>query len=126
MTFLEVSPDAEIDGGLFRMGHEINEGVDVTRDGEVKAPPAIHARLPDVTGFIVLLGSEGGVTKIADQESHAALKGPLDRPWRLRIALAEALGVVESHYEVVDCLRVVDDFPLRRERRRAATESNGP
>ena len=60
MTFLEVSPDAEIDGGLFRMGHEINEVVDITRDGEIKAPSAIHARLPDVTGFIVLLGSEEG------------------------------------------------------------------
>lgn len=43
--------------GSFRVGHDIDEVVRITDDGEVKAPPAIHAGLPDVAGLVVFFGS---------------------------------------------------------------------
>jgi hypothetical protein len=43
---------------------EVFQPVGVAYDLEVQAPVVIHASLPDVAGFVVFLGSEGGMMEI--------------------------------------------------------------
>jgi hypothetical protein len=34
--------------------------------------------LPDVAGFVVLLGAQGGVAEVVEKELELPIKGPLD------------------------------------------------
>ena len=79
------------------MGEQSEEAVGVTLDGEIQAPPAVDSGLPDVTGLIVLLGPEGGMAEILEQESDATVHRSLDRGRRLRVVLDETLSVGGPH-----------------------------
>jgi hypothetical protein len=46
---------------LFWVRDDVVEVVSITLDGEMKTPPSRDSGLPDITGFVVLLGAQGGV-----------------------------------------------------------------
>ena len=48
----------------FRMGHEVKEVIGIALDGEIEPPVIIDARLPDITRFVVFLGTQGRVAEI--------------------------------------------------------------
>ena len=82
---------------LFRMRHDIDEVVGIAVDAKIETPPAIHARLPDIIGFIVFLGTQRRMAEVVDEQGDPPIKGLLNLTWRALIAAAKAFGVVEVH-----------------------------
>jgi len=79
------------------MGNDGEELVSITLYREIKAPPPVHPGLPDATGLVVLLGTEGRVAKIANQKGDSSVKSPLNMRRSAFIASTEALGVEKLH-----------------------------
>ena len=50
------------------MRNDVADDIGVADDIEVEPPVPINPRLPDILGFIVLLGIEGGMAKIRRPE----------------------------------------------------------
>ena len=53
---------------------EVLQPVGVVHDLEVEAPIVVHASLPDVAGFVVFLGSEGGMVEILGENRSCLRK----------------------------------------------------
>ena len=51
-------------GVLFRVRGDILDDVAVALNGKIEAPTAVHARLPAIARFVVLLRVQGRVVKI--------------------------------------------------------------
>ena len=75
------------------MGDQIDKMVHVTLDFEIETPPPIDPGLPDVSRFIVLLGPQGRVAEVLEEEGDTAVNGAHYRfltffasLWRERIA----------------------------------------
>jgi hypothetical protein len=49
---------------LFGMRCDVKQIIGVAPDLKVKTPRPIHAGLPDIVSFVVLLGSQGGMAEI--------------------------------------------------------------
>jgi hypothetical protein len=60
--------------------HGTSHWLHVAFDAEITAPPPIDAGLPDVTGFVVLLGAKRGIAEVLEQESDAPVDGRLNPP----------------------------------------------
>jgi len=60
-------------------------------DLEIKAPPAGDARLPYVVGFIVLLGAQGRVAEVLEQQIEFPIERALDLEGRLGVFAGKAL-----------------------------------
>ena len=52
------------------MRNDVADDIGVADDIEVEPPVPINPRLPDILGFIVLLGIEGGMAKILLQRTE--------------------------------------------------------
>ena len=53
------------------MWDHVEQMIHVVFEAEIETPPPVNASLPDVAGFVVLLGSERGVPKVLDEEGDA-------------------------------------------------------
>lgn len=82
---------------LLRMWGDIDQLVRVALDPEIEAPPLIHPRLPEVTGFIVFLGAQGRMAEILEKELKFPVKRSLDGWGRGGVALDEALREARAH-----------------------------
>jgi hypothetical protein len=54
---------------------DLFQAVGVAHDLEIEAPVVVDARLPQIAAFIVLLGAEGRMLKIAGKKSKLLPKG---------------------------------------------------
>lgn len=79
------------------MREEGEEAVEVAFDGEIQAPPPVNPGLPDALGLVVLLGAQGGVAEILEQEADAAIHRLLDPRRSSRVVVEEALGIEGPH-----------------------------
>ena len=70
---------------------DVVEPVGVALDREVKPPPSRDPGLPEVARLVVLLGAQGGVAEVLEQELEFLVKGPLDGGWSAGVAADEAL-----------------------------------
>src|SRR5574341_457910 len=106
---------------LFRMGDQIDKMVHVTLDFEIETPAPIDPGLPDVPRFIVLLGPQGRMAEVLEEEGDTAVNGALDGRGGVRVACQEALGVDGAHYRFRSFFA-----SLWRERIASFAEENGP
>jgi hypothetical protein len=56
------------------MGSDFLHPVGISDDFEVEAPRAGHTGLPKVLAFVVLLGVQGGVAEILEQEQRLLVR----------------------------------------------------
>ena len=82
---------------LLRMVADAVETVLVVFNGEREPPIAIHARLPEAERFVVLFGSQGGMTEVLRQESDLLVEGLLHLRGRGSILPKELLRVPGGH-----------------------------
>lgn len=87
----------ELEEQLLGMRNDAEQVVEVSVDHEIEAPAPIHPGLPDVSGIVVLLGSERRMAQILHQETQLLVAARLNVGRSARIAPAEALGVEEAH-----------------------------
>jgi hypothetical protein len=52
------------------VGHDILNHADIVLDCEIKAPIVIHSGLPNILGFIVFLGVQRWMLKIACKKAN--------------------------------------------------------
>jgi hypothetical protein len=62
----------------FRVARDVLQDVGVVLDDEVETPILVDASLPPVFAFVVLLGAEGGVAEVLEQEQRLLVKRRLD------------------------------------------------
>jgi hypothetical protein len=86
------------------MRDEIDEMVDVAFDSKIDTPSSIDPGLPDVSTFVVLLGSERRVAKILEEECDTTVNGLLDPGRSACIAFKKALGVKRPHLPFLELL----------------------
>src|SRR5712691_4014725 len=79
------------------MGFNLLKAIGVTFDLEVEAPRTGHPGLPEVSGLIIFLGVEGGVTEIFQQQQGLLVKGLLDSKRRLHITAREVRSGSQPH-----------------------------
>src|SRR6266446_3722431 len=111
---------------LFRMRHDVDDLIPITHNAKIEPPISRHPCLPDIVGLVVLLGTQRGVAKIADQECRPAVKGPLNVRRSTLVAATKALRIVEAHYACLENLRFCGAFVPCRDWTIASTESKGP
>ena len=56
---------------------DVEEVIGVTLDSKIEPPAAIHARLPDVAAFIVLLGIQRAMPQVAKEMGKLLAEGAL-------------------------------------------------
>ena len=71
---------------LFRELFDIFHEVDIAHDLEIETPRVVHASLPEIAGFIVLLRVERWVMQILDQKRRLLVESFLHRRGRFGIA----------------------------------------
>jgi hypothetical protein len=71
--------------------------IGVSVDAEIETPPAVDAGLPEIAGFVVLLGLERRMAEVLEKEHEPPINSSLDHIGGLGIALEKALGIDEAH-----------------------------
>jgi hypothetical protein len=120
-TSLSQESEAKRQHLLLRVGREVDQVIGVLFNLEVEAPIACGPSLPEVAGLVVLLGPEGRVAEILEQEGDAAVNRALDLGRRNRVAVQESLGVDGAHQRFLSFL---DSW--WSDRTRALAELKGP
>ena len=82
-------------GKLFRVASDILQDVGITFDEEIKTPVTGDAGLPTVFAFVVLLGAQGRVAQILEQEQRLLVESLLDFLGRLRIVAVEVRSAAD-------------------------------
>jgi hypothetical protein len=74
---------------------EVLQPVGAVHDLEVEAPIVVHASLPDVAGFVVFLGSEGGMMEILGEKPELFAEGLTDGGRGILEGVKHAVGKVD-------------------------------
>ena len=108
---------------LLRVGGDVDELVGVALDPEIETPRLVDPCLPDVAGFVVLLGVQGRVAEIVEKELKLPIKDPLDsgvKRWCSCGRSAPRNGVASRSFSLLPPLRLgmkeADRFLCRVER----------
>ena len=65
---------SKLGGRLFWVGDDIEKHVGVALDAKIKAPVVVHPSLPHISGFVVLLGTEGRMAEILQKKDELLVK----------------------------------------------------
>jgi hypothetical protein len=69
----------------FRMRNNRHDKVRIVLDQKIEAPVAVHARLPEAGGLVVLLGVQRGVVEVRRRQPNLLLEGLLNRERRAAV-----------------------------------------
>jgi len=100
---------------LFRVLLDLFQPVGIADDSEVESPVVVYAGLPEITGFVILLGPKRWMMKINGEETKLFPKGLLNRGRSIFQGVEHPVGKIDLHQ-----LADVSFFLAARLRRRLA------